>query len=376
MAQYDVNEDESKVPPLALPDPFISKEGKVITSISEWENIRRPELINLFTEEVYGPIPGDFDEIKFEEVSESQNPLEGLAIFKEIDIRVSRKGQKHSMRLNLFLPQNSSKPSPVILLVNHREKSEDGKIAEDGYWPVENIIKRGFATASFHGETVAPDDAERFSEGVISNLYPEELPNPAGMRTFGAWGWAAMRAMDYFEKDPLIDAKKSTIVGHSRSGKTALWTGAIDERWSVVISNESGCGGAALSRRKFGETVKIINNAFPHWFNDNFKNYADHEESLPIDQHMLAMMMAPRSVYFSSAREDRWADPKGEYLSLKIGSRIYSEIYEQPVAFPDDFENLKAPVLQKHSGYHIREGKHNLTLEDWNHFMDFIELNQ
>jgi pimeloyl-ACP methyl ester carboxylesterase len=184
-----------------------------------------------------------------------------------------------------------------------------------------------------------------------------------------------MRAMDYFEQEPLIDSKKSTIVGHSRSGKTALWTGAVDPRWAVVISNESGCGGAAISRRKFGETVQIINTSFPHWFNDNFKNYNGRENSLPIDQHMLAMMIAPRAIYFSSAREDLWADPKGEYLSIQIGSRVYSEIYGESVSFPDEFEKIKAPIIQNHAGYHIRNGGHGLTLEDWNHFMDFIDLN-
>ncbi len=375
MAQRIVNEDERKVPSLSLPDPFVSEKGKLIKTQSDWENIRKPELMNLFRDEVYGPIPDDFDEISFLEISENPNPFPEVVIFKEIDIRVLRNGKTHTMRLNVFLPKERDKPSPIVLLVNHRAKNKDGEIAEEGYWAVENLISRGFATASFHGETVAPDDAVKFSEGVISNLYPEELTEPEGMRTFGAWGWAAMRAMDYFEQEPLIDSKKSTIVGHSRSGKTALWTGAVDPRWAVVISNESGCGGAAISRRKFGETVQIINTSFPHWFNDNFKNYNDRENSLPIDQHMLAMMIAPRAIYFSSAREDLWADPKGEYLSMQIGSRVYSEIYGESVSFPDEFEKIKAPIIQNHAGYHIRNGSHGLTIEDWSHFMDFMDLN-
>ncbi|MBN3582778.1 acetylxylan esterase [Algoriphagus aestuarii] len=375
MAQRQVNTEESIVPDLVLPDPFISQSGQVIHSVSDWENIRRPELMNVFKNEVYGSIPDDFDEINFSEISEHPNPFPDLAIFKEIDIRVSRKGKTHTMRLHVFLPKNNSGPFPIALLVNHRPENQEVEIAEEGYWPVEALLSRGFATASYHGETVAPDDASTFYEGVISNLYPEELTKPDGMRTFGAWGWAAMRAMDYFEQEPLIDEKRSAIVGHSRSGKTALWTGAIDTRWAVVIANESGCGGAALSRRKFGETVKIINTSFPHWFNDNFKKYNDREESLPIDQHMLAMMMAPRAVYFSSAREDLWADPKGEYLSLQIGSRIYRQIYGKTTSFPQSFEGLKAPIIQPDAGYHIRDGKHDLTLEDWNHFMDFMQLN-
>lgn len=375
MAQREVNEDESKVPAFSLPDPFVSEKGHLIKTISDWENIRRPEIMNLFTNEVYGGIPKDFDSISFQESTEFENPFAETAIFKEIDITVKRNGKSHTMRLNVFFPKTATKPSPIILLINHRPKDENGEIAEEGYWPVEKILQAGFATASFHGETVAPDDSERFTEGILETLYPEELDNPAGMRTFGVWGWASMRAMDYFIQEPLIDTKNSAIVGHSRSGKTALWTGANDPRWSVVISNESGCGGAALSRRKFGETVKIINTAFPHWFNDNFKKYNDQENLLPIDQHMLAMMIAPRAIYFSSAREDFWADPKGEYLSLQIGSRVYTDIYGESVSFPDTFENLKSPVIQTHAGYHIRNGGHGLTPEDWGHFLEFIKLN-
>lgn len=375
MAQHEVNEDESKVPSFSLPDPFVSEHGKLIKSSSDWEDIRRPELLQLFTNEVYGAIPSDFDSISYEEVSETPNPFPETTLFKELNITVSRKGKTHTMRLHVFLPKSTQKPAPVILLINHRPKYQDGRIAEEGYWPVEELISRGFATASFHGETVAPDDAERFTQGILTTLYPEELENPAGMRTFGAWGWAAMRAMDYFIQEPLIDADNATLVGHSRSGKTALWTGANDPRWAVVISNESGCGGAALSRRKFGETVNIINHSFPHWFNDNFKKYNDQEELLPIDQHMLAMMIAPRAIYISSARGDLWADPKGEYLTIQIGSRIYTDIYGQSVSFPEEFESLQKPILQAHAGYHIREGGHGLTLEDWQHFMDFIKLN-
>lgn len=375
MAQQKVNEDESKVPSLSLPDPFVSEHGKLINNVSDWEGIRRPEILKAFTHEVYGGIPTDFDSISYREVSENPNPFPETTLFKELDISVSRNGKSHTMRLNVFFPKSSNTPSPVILLINHRATYEDGRIAEDGYWPVEELVSRGFATASFHGETVAPDDAERFTQGILSTLYPEELENPAGMRTFGAWGWAAMRAMDYFMQEPLIDAKKATIVGHSRSGKTALWTGANDPRWAVVISNESGCGGAALSRRKFGETVTIINHSFPHWFNDNFKKYNNQEELLPIDQHMLAMLIAPRAIYISSAKGDLWADPKGEYLSMQIGSRIYTDIYKQSVSFPEDFENVQTPIHQDRAGYHIREGEHGLTLEDWQHFMDFIDLN-
>jgi hypothetical protein len=260
------------------------------------------------------------------------------------------------------------------MLINHRLKDPGGKLIEDGYWSVSELIDRGYATASFHAETVAPDDKIRFSEGVIGKLYPEQLTQPDGMRTLGGWAWGAMRAMDYFEQESSIDGNKAFLVGHSRSGKAALWASANDPRWAVTFSNESGCGGAALSKRKFGETVQVINTTFPHWFNDNFKAFNGKEELLPLDQHMMVSLIAPRALYIASARDDRWSDPKGEYLSMQLGSRIFSDIYGEKVNFPTEFESLKDPVLQPFAGYHIREGEHNLTLEDWNHFMDFVEI--
>lgn len=374
MAQQKINYEENKVPDITLPDPFVSLRGKIISSQEDWEVIRRPEILNLFRKYVYGNIPSDFDEISFSELQENENPYPEKAILKEVDITVSRNGKAHTMRLTIFLPKAGKKPFPIFLLINHRARPEDRSLVEEGYWSVSELIDRGYATASFHGETVAPDDAERFKEGILNTLYPEELNKPDGMRTFGSWAWAAMRAMDYFEQDPLYDTSKSAIAGHSRSGKAALWTAVNDTRWSVVLANESGSGGAALSRRKFGETLTAINTRFPHWFAENFKDFNDKEETLPVDQHMLAMLLAPRALYIASARDDQWSDPKGEYISMQLGSRVYSEIYKQAVKFPINFENLISPIIQPYAGYHIREGKHNLTWEDWEHFINFAEI--
>lgn len=374
LAQNAANYNESKVPDLILPDPFVSFKGKSIQTIQDWESIRRPEILQLFEENVYGKIPTDFDAITFKEVSESQNPYPDKAILKEVDITISRNGNTHAMRLNVFLPKSGKGPFPVFMLINHRTNDSSEKLIEDGYWSVSELIERGYATASFHAETVAPDDKIRFSDGVIGKLYPEHLSLPDGMRTLGGWAWGAMRAMDYFVQEESIDEKRAILVGHSRSGKAALWASANDTRWAVTISNESGCGGATLSKRKFGETVKVINTTFPHWFNDNFKAFNEKEELLPLDQHMIVSLIAPRAIYFSSAREDRWSDPKGEYLSMQLGSRVFSTIYGKAVSFPTEFESLKGPVLQPFAGYHIREGEHNLTWEDWSHYVDFVEL--
>lgn len=374
-AQNQVNYDERKVPALVLPDPFVSEKGMLITTLEDWENVRKPEIFKLFETEVYGMLPKDFDSISFEKVSKKENPYPDLAILEEVNIRVSKNGKSHTMRINLFIPTQVKEPSPIILLINYKPANPDGTLVEEAFWPVPELLKRGFATASFHAETVAPDDNKTYQNGIITTLYPEQIGLPNGMKAYGAWGWGAMRVMDYFEQHPQIDAKKSILVGHSRTGKAALWASANDPRWAITYANESGCGGAAISRRKYGETVEAINTRFPYWFTDNFRKYNGKEETLPIDQHMLPGLIAPRAIYYSSAKGDQWADPKGEYLGLKLGSRVYSDIYGKEIEFPAEFESINSPVHQEAVGYHIREGKHDLTWEDWSHFLDFVQKN-
>ena len=375
MAQKEPNYDESKVPAMSLPDLFISEDGALIKSKTEWEQIRKPEIFKLFEQEVYGQIPRDFDRISFKLVQESTNPYADISTLEEVNITVERNGKSHTMRLNFFLPKADSGPFPVILFINYKPKYANGALNEEGFWPVKELVERGFATASFHAETVAPDQEESFQNGIISTLYPEQSGLADGMKALGAWGWGAMRAMDYFEQHPKVDSQKSILVGFSRSGKAALWTSANDPRWTITFANESGCGGAALSKRKFGETVEAINRRFPHWFADNFRKYNENEESLPLDQHMLPGLIAPRAVYYASAREDQWADPKGEYLGLKLGSMVYAEIYGKKAGFQTEFEQLSGPVHLESVGYHIRDGKHNLTWEDWRIFLEFVEKN-
>lgn len=375
MSQTQPNYDENKVPALHLPDPFVSEKGTQIRSVEDWEKVRRPEIFRLFESEVYGQLPKDLDAISFEVVKENENPFPEAADLEEVNITVSRNGKSHTLRINFFLPKSQKGPFPVILLINYLPTYPDGKLVDEAFWPVRELIQRGFATASFHAETVAPDDAKTFQNGIISTLYPEQIGKADGLKAFGAWGWAAMRAMDYFEQHPRIDAKKSILVGHSRTGKTALWTSANDPRWAITYANESGCGGAALSKRKYGETVEAINNRFPHWFADNFRKYNGKEETLPLDQHLLPGLIAPRAVYYSSARGDQWADPKGEYLGIQLGSRVAAEIYGKKSVFEKSFEELNGPVHQESVGYHIREGKHDLTWEDWRIFLEFVGNN-
>ena len=193
---------------------------------------------------------------------------------------------------------------------------------------------------------------------------------PNGMKTIGAWAWGAMRVMDYFEKDKDIDASKVAVLGHSRGGKAALWAGAQDKRFSIVISNDSGEGGAALSQHLVGETIKDINTNFPHWFCDNYKKFNDNIHSLPMDQHMLLALIAPRLVYVASASEDKWADPVGEFLSMKYAEPVFKLFSLAPLPAQQQ-PPVNTPVKSRNMGYHLRKGIHNLVLYDWERFMDF-----
>jgi len=375
IAQDEFNYDESKVPTYSLPDPFVTQTGEMVTDPHAWEFVRRPEIVGLFEDHVYGQVPKDFDSITFQLAHEDKSAMGGRAHLKEVDISVGRNGNKITIRLILFIPLERTAPSPVFLLINHRahENIDPTRKVKMDFWPAEKLIARGYAAAAFHVQDVSDDNKDTFKEDILQTLYPEQLQLANGMRGLGAWAWGAMRVMDYFERDPEVDATKAGVVGHSRGGKASLWTGAQDTRWAITVSNDSGCGGAALSRRKFGETVKRINTNFPYWFTDNFDNYNDNEDALPIDQHLLIASIAPRAVYVASAVEDEWADPKGEFLSLKLGTRVHRDIYQLPFDLPSALPEINKPIHFPYVGHHIREGKHNLTAYDWEQFMDFAD---
>jgi hypothetical protein len=227
--------------------------------------------------------------------------------------------------------------------------------------------------ATLDAKDFCSDDKQTFRQGILSHFVPgrEGPPGPEEPGAIATWAWALSRALDYFHTDPDFDARRVAVIGHSRMGKTALWAGASDPRFALVISNDSGCGGAALSRRNFGETVARINRAFPHWFCGNFKKYNGHEDQLPLDQHELVALIAPRPVYVASAQDDGWADPRGEFLAA-VGAEGVYRLFGLSGPAPGDTPPLGESVGGA-IGYHIRVGKHALSDYDWLKYLDFAD---
>lgn len=377
LAQNDgLNYDESKVPDYTLPPLLKTNAGMDVATVRDWRYVRRPEIMTLYEELVYGQIPSHYDAITFDVVNEDRQAIDGAATLKEVDVTVTRNQNRVTIRMNLFIPNDRPKPAPVFLLINHRspENIDPTREVKRDFWPVERVIPKGYAMASFHVGDVADDDKETWHTDILQKLYPQQLDQPSGMKALGAWGWGAMRLMDYFERDPDINEHQVVLIGHSRGGKSALWTAAVDQRFAIVISNESGCGGAALYKREFSETIKLLNDVRPHWFCDNLEQYNGREADLPVDQHMLIAAIAPRPVYVGSAEEDLGADPKGEFLALKHGSAVYEKIFHLPVDVPDQMPPVNQPIIESYTGYHIRSGEHDLDLYDWDQYIKFADF--
>lgn len=359
---------EPTLPPVLGQPPAVSAE--------EWAERVRPRTLESFRSEVYGRAPvGRPDRLSFETIDESREALGGQATRRVILIRFGGPGGDGEMRLSLLIPNDKAHPAPVLLLICNRDPQniDPTRETKSEFWPAEEIVSRGYAAAAFHYADLDPDHPDDFQNGVhgIFDTHEGERPGDA-WGAIAAWSWGASRALDYFESDEDVDAKRVGVIGHSRGGKAALWAGARDTRFAMTVSNNSGCTGAALARRLKGERISDINGNFPHWFCRNYEAYNGAEEKLPVDQHQLLALIAPRLLYVASASEDAWADPEGEFLAAVHATPVY-QLFGDPGLGTSEMPEPGGRVGEGRIGYHLREGRHNLTAYDWERFMDFAD---
>jgi len=416
--EFVANYDEAKVPRYTLPPLLVDVDGKPVTTISQWFERARPNWLSFVRDHVYGQWDCPECNVTTRIIEVASPALEGRAVRTQLRVTMQSPAGQRDMDVLVYLPRTATtnRPVPLFLglnfegnhavsndpqitiptswmrtsagdaaVVDHRA-TEAGRGGESTRWPIGMIIDAGFGVATAYYGDLAPDDPEQYATGLPS-LAPQWKHGPAEPGTGGAiavWAWGLSRLLDVLSEDSRIDAQRVAVIGHSRLGKTALWAGAMDPRFALVISNESGCGGAALSRRALGETVGRINAVFPHWFCARFRDYNEHEDACPVDQHTLLALIAPRPLYVASAAEDRWADPRGEFLSLQAAGDVYRLLGAS--ALPDGAEFPEPGAVITASGardeatgldrfatiaYHLRPGEHDLTAWDWERYLAF-----
>jgi len=355
------------------PNPLRLNDGDSVTTAAEWENTRRAELLADFRQDVYGQALPDPTAQSFQ-VTSTDFPGGTRKIVK---VTVAGPRGTGSFDVTLFVPKTDGKPKGTFLMIDHRGAVGEDPSGSSGYAPVSTIVKAGYAFASFKVSDIAPDDSSTYRSKMINLFHPsdQDLPDNGG-RAISAWAWGATRAMDYLQTDPDIDHTKVAVIGHSRGGKAALWAGAQDTRFAAVIANDSGSTGAKPARRGDGgvgaETVAGVNASFPHWFPPTYKAFNDRVNALPVDQHELLALIAPRRLVIGSATDDGNADPQGEFLAYVAAAPVYGLYGLADTGLPSSAwppaadQGFRGPAMS----YHRRSGEHGLTAADWDVYLN------
>lgn len=374
------NYDENLVGAYELPELLVCSDLSPVKTADDWNTKRRGEILKSFNSEVFGAIPATPTDFPFEIIAEHDEAYSRAAIMKEISLFPLGKSSGITINLLTFHPKNAEAPVPYFLganffgnhavtndprvkinegwmrpsdiegQVNNNRSTEGSRGREISRWPIEQILQSGFGFATFYYGDVEADHENGWRAGVRGKLSDT---SPESWGAISAWAWGLIRAHDYLKRQDLFEIGEVTVIGHSRLGKAALWAGANETRISRVIANNAGAGAVSLARRNFGESIEALNERFPHWYCDNFKKYNNYIDGLPVDMHQLLALIAPRPLYIASASEDLWADPQGELESLKAAQPAFNLLGGSEI------------------GYHLRQGGHDLTYEDWNHFLNF-----
>lgn len=360
-----------------IPELLVTISGEKVGDKKTWENFRKREILALFSEYVYGvrdiekPV-GQFFKTKQETIFKGMRR-------KDIEVGFG----DYSFPFSLYLPLKQDKPLPAIVFPVIEYHEENYEFDEAGNFvckdlatlriPVKDITERGFAIAMMPTRNVYPDweaHAE-FRQGVFAAYNMPKERGKNAWATISAWAWGTSRVLDYLETDGDIDCNNVAVGGHSRGGKMALWAAATDERFKLSFSNNSGCMGAAVLRGKEGEHVKDIN--ITDWFCENFRDFNENEEMLPVDQHMLIALIAPRYVYVTSSSEDIWADPTAEYLACHMASEAFELYGVKGIVAPEGKPMADKVFSEGHIAYHLKTGTHSITSYDWDNFLDYFD---
>ena len=397
------NYDEATVGTYTVPDPLRARDGHRISTTNEWRATRRGEFLLDFRDLMYGHTPKLPIQLRAELIAARKDAVDGLATRTVVTLRFSDDPAAPQLQLLLYLPNGAKQPAPVFLglnyygnacvekdptiplterwmrastaegIMNHRA-TEATRGAQASFWPLALALKRGYAVATFYYGDIEPDHLEGWRDGIRGyalKLAGRSQRAPDEWGALGAWAWGLSRALDYLETHPGLDARRVTVFGHSRHGKAALWAGALDERFALVISNNSGEGGASLARRDYGENIAVSIGHASWRYCDRFRDYVGRANDLPFDQHMLLALIAPRPVYVASATEDGLADPKGEFLSAAHAEPVY-RLFGCRGLGTFDWPAPDRPIGNR-VGYHLRTGKHDITAYDWEQYLNFAD---
>ena len=381
------NYDESRVGHYTLPNPLVLADGRPVRDAKTWFDVRRPELLKLYDDDIYGRVPANAPKVSFKVAEIDTNALGGLAVHKLVLIQFGDKPDGPVMHLNEYLPAKANGPAPMLLQIvffsnppvpDPASTSTNPtprfrfRFSEAG--PMTNIIERGYGYATFRYTEIQPDSLKSFESGVINlTLKPGQgKPAPGEWGAISAWAWGASRALDYFESDSGVDAKRVALIGHSRLGKTVLWAGAQDPRFALIFSSCAGEMGSSLARRDYGETIDDIAANFPWQFAGHFQKYIGHWNEMPVDAHELIALNAPHPVFIIGGTGDQWSDPRGEFLAEVAAGPVYRLLGLKDLG-TTNFPPPDTPLIAGDLGWNYHTGPHAILPEDWQAFLDFAD---
>jgi len=397
-AGFPVNYEEDSVGTYVLPDVLKLNNGKKITDAQTWTDKRRPELIKLFEEIEYGKMPSRPAGLHFVVFDKGTPAFNGKATRKQVTVYFTNDTNNYKMDLLIYLPANAVKPVPLLLAVSFSANcqvtddpgvkigdvwSRDGKKSRADQpsrfskMDIDQFLSQGIGFATVYYGDIEPDFKNGIKYGIRSQYLQPGQATPADDEwgAISAWAWGLSRAMDYFETDKQVDAKRIALQGTSRLGKTVLWAGAHDTRYKMVIASCSGEGGAAIARRNYGENIKHITDTSRYYyqFAANYHSYADKVNSLPFDAHMLVALMAPRPLLLQTGDTDYWSDPKGEFLAAIAAEPVYQLFGEKgpgTSVMPEGGDNS---LLNNKLGYYMHKGGHGTIPSDWPLFITYMK---